>query len=116
MSQVPSRAVIWWKTIRPATLPAGAAPVFVGAALASAAGGLDLIVSGAALLGALLLQIGCNLVNDYADFQRGADGDDRLGPARAAAQGWLSVAQLKGGALFSLGAAVLSRADKPCPP
>ena len=41
-------------------------------------------------MGALLIQIGCNLVNDYADFEKGTDDENRLGPARAAAQGWLS--------------------------
>ena len=34
-SNKPSPLTIWWKTIRPATLWAGASPVLVGAGLAS---------------------------------------------------------------------------------
>ena len=101
-----SRLLIWWKTIRPATLWAGAAPVMVGAALAARAEiewttttTLTLFMS---LIGAILIQIGCNLVNDYSDFEKGTDDETRLGPARAAAQGWLSARELKRGAAMSL--------------
>ena len=48
----------------------------------------------AALLGALFIQVGTNLSNDYSDARRGADTEDRLGPGagdgrrpRAAAPG-----------------------------
>ena len=36
----------------------------------------------AALIGALFIQIGTNLSNDYSDARRGADTEDRLGPVR----------------------------------
>ena len=105
----PSALQIWWRSIRPATLWAGAAPVFVGAGLAAESGVSWSFSSGvtllAALVGALLIQVGCNLINDYEDFERGADDERRLGPARAAARGWLSPAQLKRGARLCLGIA-----------
>ena len=108
---MPSRFVIWWRAIRPATLWAGAAPVAVGAGLAAELGTqwgwseyLSLL---GALVGALLIQVGCNLINDYADFEKGADDETRLGPARAAARGWLTSADLKRGATLSLAAAGL---------
>ena len=47
------------------------------------------------------------MFNDYSDFETGADDEGRLGPARAAQQGWLTVTQLKRGALISLGLAAL---------
>jgi 1,4-dihydroxy-2-naphthoate octaprenyltransferase len=76
---LPSRIQVWWRSIRPATLSAGAAPVAVGAGLAAEAGVSWTLSSGCILLGALigslLIQIGCNLVNDYADFERGIDND-----------------------------------------
>ena len=34
----------------------------------------------AALVGAMFIQIGTNLSNDYSDARRGADTEDRLGP------------------------------------
>ncbi|MEZ4473957.1 MAG: 1,4-dihydroxy-2-naphthoate polyprenyltransferase [bacterium] len=95
-----------WATLRPATLWAGVVPVGVGLALSAghpdARWGLGL----AALICAVLVQIGCNLVNDYADFAKGADGADRLGPARASAQGWFSPRQVAAAAAVALAAAV----------
>ena len=50
------------------------------------------------LLCALLIQIGTNFYNDYADFQHGADTESRLGPARATQRGWLTPQQMRHGA------------------
>ena len=67
---------------RPRTLPAAVAPVLVGTALAWTVenGDLDWIAFAAAMLGALFIQVGTNLSNDYSDARRGADTEDRLGP------------------------------------
>lgn len=89
MSGVP-----WILAARPKTLTAAAAPVAVGTGCAVAAGGFAALPAVAALAGAALIQIGTNLVNDAADFARGADGPDRLGPPRAAASGLLPVAAI----------------------
>ncbi|MGK0361744.1 MAG: 1,4-dihydroxy-2-naphthoate octaprenyltransferase [Bradymonadia bacterium] len=102
----PSTAVVWWRTLRPATLWAGAVPVFVGTALAYADGATGWTWAALALLGALALQVGCNLVNDYADFAKGADTPDRLGPARASASGWLTPTQVKLGAAVAFAVAI----------
>lgn len=99
---------VWWQTVRPATLWAGAVPVIVGAALAFAAGSRAWGLAALALVGALGLQIGCNLVNDHADFVKGADGDDRLGPARASASGWLSARQILTGAAIAFAVTLLA--------
>lgn len=39
---------------------------------------------------AILIQIGTNFANDYYDYLKGADTDERMGPARAVASGWIS--------------------------
>jgi 1,4-dihydroxy-2-naphthoate octaprenyltransferase len=72
---------------RPRTLPAAIAPVLVGTALGVTVA--DLRVGGfvAALLGAILIQVGTNLSNDYSDARRGADTEERLGPVRVTAGG-----------------------------
>jgi 1,4-dihydroxy-2-naphthoate octaprenyltransferase len=72
---------------RPRTLPAAVAPVLVGTALAGYAGVFHVLRFVAALLGAILIQVGTNLSNDYSDARRGADAEDRLGPVRVTAGG-----------------------------
>lgn len=82
---------IWWLAIRPKTLSISVAPVLVGTALAwSEQHGVSWAPMLAALLAAMLIQAGTNLHNDAADFERGADDGDRLGPPRVTAQGWVS--------------------------
>lgn len=95
----PSTLAIWWQAIRPRTLSAGIAPVLVGTALAAADGAAHLPAAAFALAGALALQIGTNLHNDYEDFVRGADGPDRVGPKRATAEGWLTPETVKRAAI-----------------
>jgi 1,4-dihydroxy-2-naphthoate polyprenyltransferase len=85
-----SRGRAWFLAIRPRTLPASVTPVIVGTALAAKGGALRLPVALAALLVALLLQIGANLHNDLADFQRGTDREGRVGPVRVTSAGLLS--------------------------
>ncbi|TNF31357.1 MAG: 1,4-dihydroxy-2-naphthoate polyprenyltransferase [Deltaproteobacteria bacterium] len=97
---------LWLSVIRPATLPAGAVPVVVGTAVAAGTLGWRPGVALAALLVALGLQIGSNLVNDAADFVHGADDERRLGPARAAQRGWLTPRQLAAGAAVAFAVAL----------
>ena len=81
----------WWLAIRPKTLTMSVIPVLLGAAIAAMdGGGVPLTVLLAILLASLLIQVGTNLYNDAGDALRGADTPDRLGPARAVAEGWLS--------------------------
>ena len=84
---MPGGVRIWLMAARPRTLPAAVAPVLVGTALAGYAGVFHPLRFVAALLGAILIQVGTNLSNDYSDARRGADADDRLGPVRVTAGG-----------------------------
>ena len=76
----------WIEGARLRTLPAAAAPVFVGAAAAFALGAVHPARSVLALLVALLLQVGVNYSNDYSDGIRGTD-DQRSGPQRLTGSG-----------------------------
>ena len=103
----PSPVTAWVLAARPKTLWAGAVPVVVATALAAASDAAPILPAFAAFIGSLLIQIGTNFVNDFADFKKGADGPDRLGPARVSAQGWLRPDQVLIGAAVALGLAAL---------
>ena len=68
---------IWIMAARVRTLPAAVAPVLVGTSLAIRDGQFDGFAFVFALLGALFIQVGTNLSNDYSDARRGADTEDR---------------------------------------
>ncbi|HVE83920.1 MAG TPA: 1,4-dihydroxy-2-naphthoate octaprenyltransferase, partial [Myxococcales bacterium] len=80
----------WVMAFRPKTLTAAVAPVMVGTALAYARGQGRALAALAALAGALLIQIGTNLTNDYYDFKKGADTAERLGPRRVTQGGLIA--------------------------
>jgi 1,4-dihydroxy-2-naphthoate octaprenyltransferase len=98
---------IWWLASRPRTLPAAAAPVIAGSALAYYAGGFDLAAALAALLGALLIQIGTNFANDVFDYRKGADTAERVGPTRATSAGWVTPGQMLVAMVVAFGLATL---------
>jgi len=89
------------------TLPAAVAPVLVGTALAWTDRPLRVGGFIAALVGAIFIQVGTNLSNDYSDARRGADADDRLGPVRVTAGGLVPPRQVLVATYVSFGAAVL---------
>jgi 1,4-dihydroxy-2-naphthoate octaprenyltransferase len=102
----------WWKVwglaARPKTLWAGIAPVIIGAAMARADGVFHGPSALCALLGAVFIQIGTNYANDYFDFVKGADREDRVGPLRATQAGLVTPAQMKRAAMLVFGSAFLA--------
>lgn len=103
----PGRFQVWMLAARPKTLPAAAAPVILGTAMALAADKFSWGPALAALMGALLLQIGANLANDVFDFHRGADTEKRLGPLRVTQAGLLAPRQVMTGMWVVFGMAAL---------
>ncbi len=94
----PSTVRVWLMASRPATLPAAVAPVLAGTAAASWATAAFDFQPGAfvaAMIGAVLIQIATNFANDYADFSRGADSEQRLGPTRVTQAGLVSASQIR---------------------
>jgi len=104
----PSLTRIWVMAARPRTLPAAVAPVLVGTALAATDGTFKLPTFVAALIGAVFIQVGTNLSNDYSDARRGADTDDRLGPVRVTAGGLVPPRQVLIATYVAFGVAVLA--------
>jgi 1,4-dihydroxy-2-naphthoate octaprenyltransferase len=87
----------WLMAARPRTLPAAAAPVIVGVALAASEGSFRPALALATLLAGLLLQIGANLANDVFDYLKGTDTTGRLGPVRVTQAGLLTPRQVLAG-------------------
>lgn len=97
----------WLLASRPKTLSAALAPVLIAATLAFVDGrmaGAEQVIVDFNILSALLcllfaalMQVAANFINDYFDFKKGTDGEDRLGPERACAQGWISPSAMKWG-------------------
>jgi 1,4-dihydroxy-2-naphthoate octaprenyltransferase len=82
--------------------------VIVGTAVASSEGAhLSALIFAATLACALLIQIGTNFANDYSDFHRGADNENRLGPTRVTHSGLLDQAAVRRGIIVAFGLAVL---------
>ena len=104
----PSAARIWLMAARPRTLPAAVAPVLVGTALAATGGTFKVLTFLAALIGALFIQVGTNLSNDYSDARRGADTEDRLGPVRVTAGGLVPPRQVLIATYVAFAVAVLA--------
>jgi 1,4-dihydroxy-2-naphthoate octaprenyltransferase len=109
-ASIPGGIRIWLMAARPRTLPAAVAPVLVGTALAGFGGVFHALRLVAALLGALFIQVGTNLSNDYSDARRGADAEDRLGPVRVTAGGLVPPKQVLVATYVSFGLAVLAGA------
>ncbi|MGF7186365.1 1,4-dihydroxy-2-naphthoate octaprenyltransferase [Desulfitispora alkaliphila] len=98
---------IWLLAIRPKTLPAAAVPVIVGTAIAIGDMAFNFGPALAALLGALLIQIGANLANDVFDFKKGTDTAERTGPLRVTQAGLLTPRQVTVGMCLVFGLALL---------
>jgi 1,4-dihydroxy-2-naphthoate polyprenyltransferase len=91
---------------RARTLPASVAPVLVGTSLGAVDADFRPLAFAAALLGAIAIQVGTNLSNDYSDARRGADTEDRLGPVRVTAGGLVPPRQVLVATWVSFGFAV----------
>jgi 1,4-dihydroxy-2-naphthoate octaprenyltransferase len=107
LATAPSGLRIWLMAARVRTLPAAVAPVLVGTALAGFVHVFHPLRFIAALLGAVFIQVGTNLSNDYSDARRGADAEDRLGPVRVTAGGLVPPRRVLVATYVSFGVAVL---------
>lgn len=90
----------WILAARPKTLTGAAVPVMIGIACAVAMYGwcgIRVVPAMLCMLFALIMQVDANFINDYFDFMKGTDDEQRLGPKRACAQGWITASAMRSG-------------------
>lgn len=80
----------WLLATRPKTMVAAIIPVLVAVSLAWADGYFQTVPAILCFLFACGMQIAANFINDLYDYRKGTDREDRLGPERACAQGWIT--------------------------
>ena len=85
----------WIRAVRLRTLPLSLAGVLLGIMLAASEGYTDITISILVVITAVLLQILSNLANDYGDFTKGTDNENRVGPLRSVQSGKISASQMK---------------------
>ncbi|MCE5329847.1 1,4-dihydroxy-2-naphthoate polyprenyltransferase [bacterium] len=98
---------IWIASIRPRTLPAAAAPVIIGLALAFHETKIHIFIAAITVITALLIQIGTNLANDYFDFVKGADTEKRIGPTRSVQAGLVKKNEMLAAFLITFALAII---------
>ncbi|ADV45190.1 1,4-dihydroxy-2-naphthoate octaprenyltransferase [Bacteroides helcogenes] len=87
----------WILAARPKTLTGAVVPVLIGTSLTLADGQFKVMGALLCLLFACGMQIAANFINDLYDYLKGTDREDRLGPERACAQGWITPESMKRG-------------------
>jgi len=98
---------IFYMAIRPKTLGVTISPVLIGTTMAFSANKGHFVAASACLISALLIQIGTNLSNDYFDYVKGSDTDERLGPTRVTQSGLISPERIFRISLYVFGLAIL---------
>lgn len=97
----------WVTASRPKTLAAAVVPVLVGTSIAHNDGYFDFIPALLALICAILIQIGTNFANDYYDFIKGADTDQRIGFVRATSGGLIPAEMMLTATIITMSLAFL---------
>ena len=92
----------WILAARPKTLTGALTPVMIGTALAAMDGQFHWLPALICCLFASLMQMAANFINDLFDYLKGTDREDRLGPERACAQGWISPKAMRMGIIVTV--------------
>jgi 1,4-dihydroxy-2-naphthoate octaprenyltransferase len=103
----PGAFAIWLQAVRAPSLSAAAVPVLLGTAAAARDGyfrGWRMLI---ALVGAVAIQAGTNLINDYYDFRSGADSHNSLGPSMVIQRGLLTPEQVWRGGIVAFAAGAM---------
>jgi len=103
-SESPKNAKLeaWYRAARPRTLTATYIPLLLAGVLALSEGVFDLLRFVLALVGAVSLQIGANLVNEYFDYVRGSDTHKEAGQGMIIKNKLLTPGEVRNGAIGSI--------------
>lgn len=108
MSTATAGPSTWIQAARPKTLGAAVAPVLVGTTMAWEAGELHVLSALCALVSAVLIQVGVNFHNDYNDFLKGTDTEERVGPERVTQAGLVDPLTMRNATIAVFAGAVLA--------
>lgn len=92
----------WYRAARPRTLTATYAPLGLAAVIALQQGVFEPVRFALSLIGALLLQVAANLINEYFDYRRGAEDLKVAGQGMVIKSGWLTPTQVLAGAVITV--------------
>jgi 1,4-dihydroxy-2-naphthoate octaprenyltransferase len=106
MSTATAAPSTWIQAARPKTLAAAVAPVLVGTAMAWGAGEAHAVAALLTLVSAVCIQIGVNYHNDYHDFLKGTDTEDRVGPQRVTQAGLVHPNTMRNATIAVFGVAI----------
>jgi 1,4-dihydroxy-2-naphthoate octaprenyltransferase len=101
------RLAAWYRASRPRTLTATYAPLGLAGVIALDEGVFSLWRFALSFIGALFLQIAANLVNEYADYRRGADRLKQAGQGMIIKRQVLAPREVLAGAILTTLAGVL---------
>lgn len=87
----------WMSAARLRTLPLSISGILVGSAIAVAQDKFNAVIFSLALATTLGLQVLSNFANDYGDFIKGTDNEERVGPQRALQSGLMTQKEMYGG-------------------
>lgn len=97
----PTKMQAWYRATRPRVFVASFVPMGIAAMLAIEDGVFNPLFFVLSLLGVMFLQTTANLVNEYADFYRGADELKEAGQGMAIKKMGLTPKEVLWGAIFS---------------
>jgi 1,4-dihydroxy-2-naphthoate octaprenyltransferase len=98
----------WIGAMRLRTLPLASSAILLGIAMADLRYSANTIVAILCITTAICLQILSNFANDYGDFTKGTDNDQRLGNMRALQSGNITVHQMKFAIILLVGLSLTS--------
>lgn len=96
-----SKVKAWYQAVRPRVFTASYVPMGLAGIVAVQDGVFNLVFFILALIGTMLLQTAANLINEYADYRRGADELKEAGQGMTIKQKILTPESIRNGAIFT---------------